>query len=79
MSWTSSGGGGSIADMTSRHREAVLVWTAVVPTLTVLQLGLGPLLAHVPAPLRPPLMATLAVPIVVYLVIPLLLKRFPGE
>jgi antibiotic biosynthesis monooxygenase (ABM) superfamily enzyme len=65
--------------MTSRHREAVLVWTAVLPTLTVLQLTLGPLLARVPALLRPPIVATLTVPIVVYLVIPLLLKRFPGE
>lgn len=65
--------------MTSRHREAVLVWTAVIPTLTVLQLTFGPLLARVPALLRPPIMATLAVPIVVYLVIPLLSSHFPGE
>lgn len=56
----------------SRLRQAVTVWLAVLPTLTLLQLLLGDLLADVPPNLRPPIMATIAVPIVVYAVMPLL-------
>ena len=58
----------------SQHRQAVTVWLAVLPTLTVLQLTLGHLLAAVPPLLRPPIMATVAVPIVVYAVMPRLAR-----
>lgn len=54
----------------SRHRQAITVWLAVLPTLTVLQLLLGHVLADVPPYLRPPIMATFAVPIVVYALMP---------
>jgi antibiotic biosynthesis monooxygenase (ABM) superfamily enzyme len=54
----------------STHRQAVLVWTAVLPTLTTLQLVLGRVLAHLPEILRPVVVATLAVPIVVYVLVP---------
>ncbi|MDI2127639.1 hypothetical protein [Yinghuangia seranimata] len=63
----------------SRHRQAFLVWAAVLPTLTVLQLVLGGALADVPPLLRPPIMATLAVPVVVYLLMPALAKRFARD
>jgi antibiotic biosynthesis monooxygenase (ABM) superfamily enzyme len=58
----------------SQHRQAVTVWLAVLPTLTLLQLVLGDLLAAVPPYLRPPIMATVAVPIVVYAVMPRLAR-----
>jgi antibiotic biosynthesis monooxygenase (ABM) superfamily enzyme len=58
----------------SQHRQAVTVWLAVLPTLSLLQLVLGDLLAAVPPYLRPPIMATFAVPIVVYLVMPRLAR-----
>ena len=58
----------------SPHRQAVTVWLAVLPTLTVLQLLLGHFLTEVPPMLRPPIMATLAVPIVVYGLVPRLLR-----
>ncbi len=58
----------------SQHRLAVTVWLAVLPTLTILQLLLGDLLAEVPPYLRPPIMATVAVPIVVYAVMPRLAR-----
>jgi len=58
----------------SRHQLAVTVWLAVLPTLTVLQLVLGGLLEELPRYLRPPVMATLAVPIVVYVLMPRLLQ-----
>ena len=55
-----------------RHRMAVLIWVAVFPTLTVLQLLLGDLLNDLPMVLRTLVLATLAVPIVVYGLLPLL-------
>ena len=58
----------------SHHRQAVTVWLAVMPTLTVLQLLLGDFLAEVPPYLRPPIMATFAVPIVIYAVMPRLAR-----
>jgi antibiotic biosynthesis monooxygenase (ABM) superfamily enzyme len=58
----------------SRHQLAVTVWLAVLPTLTGLQLVLGDLLARLPQYARPPVMATLAVPIVVYGLMPRLLQ-----
>jgi antibiotic biosynthesis monooxygenase (ABM) superfamily enzyme len=66
----------SMTDTTRRHvgpthhQEALMVWIAVLPTLTVLQVILGDLLAAVPTLLRPPIMATFAVPFVVYVLMP---------
>jgi antibiotic biosynthesis monooxygenase (ABM) superfamily enzyme len=58
----------------SQHRQALTVWLAVLPTLTVLQLVLGDFLTQVHPYLRPPIMATVAVPIVVYGVMPRLAR-----
>ena len=58
----------------SQHRQALTVWLAVLPTLTVLQLVLGDMLIKVHPYLRPPIMATIAVPIVVYGVMPRLAR-----
>jgi len=58
----------------SQHRQAFTVWLAVLPTLTVLQLVLGDFLTKVHPYLRPPIMATVAVPIVVYAVMPRLAR-----
>jgi len=57
----------------SRHQLAITVWLAVLPTLTGLQFVLGDLLAQLPRYVGPPVMATLAVPIVVYGLMPRLL------
>ncbi|MEW9534294.1 hypothetical protein [Microbispora sp. NPDC049125] len=54
----------------SAHHQALMVWAAVLPTLTVLQFVLGDLLREVPRYLQPAIMATLTVPIVVYVVMP---------
>ena len=56
----------------SRHRMAAMIWVAVFPTLTVLQLLLGDLLQDLPLVLRTLVLATIAVPIVVYGLMPLL-------
>jgi antibiotic biosynthesis monooxygenase (ABM) superfamily enzyme len=54
----------------SRHQQALMVWVAIVPILTILQFTVGGLLQEAPQYLRAPIMATLAVPIVVYVAMP---------
>ncbi|MEU1040617.1 hypothetical protein ACFYP4_21920 [Streptomyces sp. NPDC005551] len=55
-----------------RHHMALMIWLAVFPTLTVLQLLLGGLglLDGAPMILRTLVLATVAVPIVVYGLLP---------
>ncbi len=47
-----------------------MIWLAVVPTLIVLNVGLGGLLAGSPVVLRTLVVATVAVPIVMYVLMP---------
>ncbi len=54
----------------SKHQLALMIWLAVFPTLTVLNLALGPWLAHVGPVLRTFVLATVAVPIVIYGLMP---------
>ena len=54
----------------SRHHLAVMIWLAVLPTLTVLNLALGGLLEGSPVVLRTFVVATVAVPIVMYGLMP---------
>ena len=53
-----------------RHQMAVMVWLAVFPTLTVLQVVVGSRLHDQPAVVRTLVLTTIAVPIVVYLLLP---------
>ena len=54
----------------TKHQLALMIWVAVFPTLTVLNLALGDLLADAPSVLRTFVLATVAVPIVIYGVMP---------
>ena len=54
----------------SKHQLALMIWIAVFPTLTVLNLTLGPRLADLGPVLRTFVMATIAVPIVIYGIMP---------
>jgi antibiotic biosynthesis monooxygenase (ABM) superfamily enzyme len=54
----------------TKHELALMIWVAVFPTLTVLNLLLGELLADAPSVLRTFVLATVAVPIVIYGVMP---------
>lgn len=56
----------------SRHALALMIWLAVLPTLTILNLALGDWLATLPTVLRTFVLVTVAVPIVVYGLMPLL-------
>jgi antibiotic biosynthesis monooxygenase (ABM) superfamily enzyme len=54
----------------SKHQLALMIWVAVFPTLTVLNLALGDALAELPSVLRTFVLATVAVPIVIYGLMP---------
>ena len=54
----------------SKHQLALMIWIAVFPTLTVLNLLLGDLLAGLPIVLRTLILVTIAVPIVIYAAMP---------
>jgi antibiotic biosynthesis monooxygenase (ABM) superfamily enzyme len=54
----------------TKHQLALMIWLAVFPTLTVLNLALGPWLAHLGPVPRTFVLATVAVPIVIYGLMP---------
>ena len=54
----------------SKHELAVMIWLAVFPTLTALNLTLGGVLRGLPTVPRTFVLATIAVPIVIYGVMP---------
>jgi antibiotic biosynthesis monooxygenase (ABM) superfamily enzyme len=54
----------------SKHQLALMIWIAVFPTLTVLNLALGPWLSDLGSVLRTFVLATLAVPVVIYGLMP---------
>jgi antibiotic biosynthesis monooxygenase (ABM) superfamily enzyme len=58
----------------TKHQLAVMIWVAVFPTLTVLNLALGDWLATLSPVLRTFVLATVAVPIVIYGLMPQLHK-----
>jgi len=54
----------------SKHHLAFMIWLAVVPTLVVLNLALGSALDGWPVVLKTLVVATIAVPIVIYGLMP---------
>jgi antibiotic biosynthesis monooxygenase (ABM) superfamily enzyme len=54
----------------SKHQLALMIWLAVLPTLTLLNLTLGAALKDVPVIARTFVVATVAVPIVIYGLMP---------
>jgi antibiotic biosynthesis monooxygenase (ABM) superfamily enzyme len=54
----------------TKHQLALMIWIAVFPTLTLLNLLLGGLLAPLPTVLRTFVLVTIAVPIVIYAAMP---------
>jgi antibiotic biosynthesis monooxygenase (ABM) superfamily enzyme len=50
----------------SKHQLALMIWVAVFPTLTVLNLTVGSVLKDLPVIVRTFVLATVAVPIVIY-------------
>jgi antibiotic biosynthesis monooxygenase (ABM) superfamily enzyme len=58
----------------TKHQLALMIWIAVFPTLTALNLLLGDWLAELHPVLRTLVLATVAVPIVIYGAMPQLHK-----
>lgn len=54
----------------SKHQLALMIWLAVFPTLTVINLALGDWLRTLSSVTRTFVLATIAVPIVIYLLMP---------
>jgi antibiotic biosynthesis monooxygenase (ABM) superfamily enzyme len=54
----------------TKHQLAVMIWIAVFPTLTLLNLTVGPSLQDTNPVLRTFILATVAVPIVIYGLMP---------
>jgi antibiotic biosynthesis monooxygenase (ABM) superfamily enzyme len=54
----------------TKHQLALMIWVAVFPTLVVLNLTIGPLLQDLNVVLRTFVLATVAVPIVIYALMP---------
>lgn len=61
-----------------RYKQAVITWLAVYPALTATLAVLGPLMETWPLPLRTLLVTLLLVPVVVYVILPLLNRVFRG-
>jgi antibiotic biosynthesis monooxygenase (ABM) superfamily enzyme len=54
----------------TKHQLALMIWIAVLPTLTVLNLTIGPLLANQHPVVRTFILVSIAVPIVIYGLMP---------
>ena len=59
-----------VAGPPTKHQLALMIWLAVFPTLTALNLLLGDWLGDLNAVLRTFVLATIAVPIVIYGLMP---------
>jgi antibiotic biosynthesis monooxygenase (ABM) superfamily enzyme len=59
-----------VAGPPTKHQLALMIWLAVFPTLTVLNLALGDWLRTLIPVLRTFVLATIAVPIVIYALMP---------
>lgn len=58
----------------STHRRALITWLAVYPTITLALALLGPVTAGLPLPVRTLILTVLVVPVVVYVLMPALLR-----
>ncbi len=70
MTSTSSTARRAAAGSPTKHQLALMIWVAVFPTLTALNLLLGDWLEDLSPVLRTFVLATIAVPIVVYGLMP---------
>ncbi|MFF2274101.1 hypothetical protein ACFVTX_17635 [Agromyces sp. NPDC058136] len=64
----------SIPKPPSQHELALMIWIAVAPTLLLINLVLGPMIAALPVVPRTLIVVTIAVPIVIYVLMPILHK-----
>lgn len=58
--------------MPPRYKQALVVWLAIYPTITLLQLTFGSTLAQLPIPLRTLVLTGVLVPLMVFVLVPTL-------
>jgi antibiotic biosynthesis monooxygenase (ABM) superfamily enzyme len=68
----------TVPGMPSVHRRALLISLAVFPTITLVQLVLGPYVGGWPLVARTAVITAVAVPLSVYLLVPRLLPLAAG-
>lgn len=59
-----------------KHKMAFIIWLAIYPLITVLSHFLGGYLQPLPAMLRSLILTVIAVPVMVYFLVPLLSRIF---
>ncbi len=59
-----------------KWKLAILIWIAIYPTITILFYVLGPYLMPLPIPLRTLCFTLILVPLMVFVLIPTLMKLF---
>ncbi len=59
-----------------RWKTAVLIWVAIYPSITLLFLLFGDLLLQLPVPLRTLVLTGVLVPLMVFVLLPLLQRLF---
>ncbi len=57
-----------------RYKQAIIVWIAIYPTITLIQLVAGPALATIALPLRTLLLTLVLVPLMVFVLLPVLTR-----
>jgi antibiotic biosynthesis monooxygenase (ABM) superfamily enzyme len=61
-----------------KWKFAVMVWTAIYPSITLVQLLIGKQIIGLPLPLRTLILTGILVPLMVYVLLPLL-RKFLGS
>ena len=64
----------SIMNQPPKWKFAVMVWIAIYPTITLVQLLVGKQIKHLPLPLITLIMTLMLVPTMVFVLLPLLRK-----
>jgi antibiotic biosynthesis monooxygenase (ABM) superfamily enzyme len=59
-----------------KHKRALLIWLAIYPLITILFYLLGDFIQDLPIPAKTLILTLIAVPLVVYLILPFYMKIF---
>lgn len=59
-----------------KHKRALLIWLAIYPLITILFYALGGFIKDFPIPIKTLILTIIAVPTVVYVILPFYMKIF---
>jgi antibiotic biosynthesis monooxygenase (ABM) superfamily enzyme len=59
-----------------KWKMAILVWALIYPTITLLNLALGSVLASQPLPIKTLVLTIILVPLMVFVALPFITKNF---